>query len=89
MNYVAIDGDGEEKIANCELIAIFDIWKGKKLIHPHTDEYTPIKTWVPKYCSNQNQIFILMPGSVEKLIGRKWLEDDQPIFLGEENGTMG
>ena len=48
-----------------------------------SDDYTPIKTWLPKYHSNQNQIFILTPGSVEKLIGRKWLEDDQPILLGE------
>ena len=83
MNYVAIDGDGEEKIANCELVAVIDIWKGKKQIHVGVDDYIPIKTWLPKYCSNQNQVFILTPGSVEKLIGRKWLEDDQPIFLGE------
>ena len=83
MNYVAIDGDGEEKISNCELVEVLDIWKGKKQIHMNKDEYTPIKTWLPKYCSNQNQIFTLTPGSVEKLIGRKWLEDDQPILLGE------
>lgn len=45
MNYVAIDGDGEEKISNCELVEVLDIWKGKKQIHMNKDEYTPIKTW--------------------------------------------
>lgn len=81
VNYVAIDGDGEEKISNCELVEVNDTWKGKFKIHRDNDEYTPIKTWLPKYTDRNNQVFTLVPGSVEKLIGRKWLDNDQPILL--------
>lgn len=77
--WVAIDGDGEEKIANCELVGIFDIFKGKKLIKMQVEEWEPLLTWVPKYCSKDNEVFTLPTGSIKKLIGREWIPDDGAV----------